>query len=61
MSALLEDSNDIIDGDARCSVKPSPTYSHAGGNRVSMNVTLFQNANGPIYLFFSVIALAVDW
>ncbi|MBR2876319.1 MAG: hypothetical protein IKC01_04210 [Clostridia bacterium] len=28
----------------------SPTYSYAGGNRVSMNVTLFQNANGPIYL-----------
>ena len=50
MSASLEDSSDIIDGDARCSVRVFERYSYAGGNRVSMNVTLFQNANGPIYL-----------
>ncbi len=41
---------DIIDGDARCSVRVFERYSYAGGNRVSMNVTLFQNAGGPIYL-----------
>ena len=50
MSASLEDSSDIFDGDARCSVRVFERYSYAGGNRVSMNVTLFQNANGPIYL-----------
>lgn len=50
MSASLEDSSDICDGDARCSVRVFERYSYAGGNRVSMNVTLFQNADGPIYL-----------
>ena len=50
MSATIEDSSDIFDGDARCSVRVFERYSYAGGNRVSMNVTLFQNANGPIYL-----------
>ena len=50
MSASLEDSSDMFDGDARCSVRVFERYSYAGGNRVSMNVTLFQNAGGPIYL-----------
>ena len=50
MSASLEDSSDICDGDARCSVRVFERYSYAGGNRVSMNVTLFQNAGGSIYL-----------
>ena len=50
MSASLEDSSDMFDGDARCSVRVFELYSYAGRNRVSMNVTLFQNANGPIYL-----------
>ena len=50
MSASLEDSSDMFYGDARCSVRVFERYSYAGGNRVSMNVTLFQNANGPIYL-----------
>ena len=25
-------------------------YSYAGGNRVSMNVTVFQNGTGPIHI-----------
>ncbi len=50
MSASLEDSSDICDGHARCSVRVFERYSYMGGNRVSMNVTLFQNGNGPVYL-----------
>ena len=50
VSASLEDSSDFCDGDARCSVRVFERYSYAGGNRVSMNVTLFQNGNGPINL-----------
>ena len=50
MSASLEDSSDFRSGDARCSVRVFERYSYAGGNRVSMNVTLFQNGNGDIKL-----------
>ncbi len=50
VSASLEDSSDFCDGDARCSVRVFERYSYAGGNRVSMNVTLFQNGNGPIHI-----------
>ena len=50
LSASLEDSTDICDGDARCSVRVFERYSYAGGNRVSLNVTLFQNAGGPVYI-----------
>ena len=49
-SASLEDASDFYDGDARCSVRVFERYSYAGGNRVSMNVTLFQNGNGDIKL-----------
>lgn len=49
-SASIEDSSDICDGDARCSVRVFERYSYAGGNRVSMSVTLFQNGYGPVYL-----------
>lgn len=49
-SASLEDSSDFFDGNARCGVRVFERYSHAGQNRVSMNVTLFQNGDGPIYL-----------
>ena len=41
MSATLEDASDFRDGDARCSVRVFERYSYAGGNRVSLNVTLF--------------------
>ena len=41
-SATLEDSWDVREGDSRCAVRVFERYSYAGGNRVSMNVTLFQ-------------------
>lgn len=50
MSASLEDSSDFCSGDARCSVRVFERYSYAGGNRVSLSVTLFQNGDGPIWL-----------
>ena len=50
MSASLEDSSDIVDGDARCSVRVFERYSYAGGNRVSLSVTLFQSGDGPVHL-----------
>ena len=50
MSATLEDSSDFHSGDARCSVRVFERYSYSGGNRVSMNVTLFQNGNDDIRL-----------
>ena len=50
MSASLEDFSDFQSGDARCSVRVFERYSYVGGNRVSMNVTLFQNGNDEIRL-----------
>lgn len=50
MSASLEDASDFQNGDARCSVRVFERYSYAGGNRVSLSVTLFQNGDGPIQL-----------
>ena len=44
MSASLEESSDFHSGDARCSVRVFERYSYSGGNRVSLSVTLFQNA-----------------
>ena len=48
VSATLEDSCDWRTTDARCSVRVYERYSYMGGNRVSMNVTLFQAGNGPV-------------
>ena len=50
MSATLEDMSDFRAGDAKCSVRVFERYSYMGGNRVSMNVTLFQNADGPAHV-----------
>ncbi|MCD8022627.1 MAG: DUF6054 family protein [Lachnospiraceae bacterium] len=50
VSASLEDGSDFKIGTARCSVRVFERYSYAGGNRVSMNVTLFQNDGGTIRL-----------
>lgn len=50
MSASLEDSSDFFSGDARCSVRVFERYSYAGGNRVSLSVTLFQNGGDSIHL-----------
>ncbi len=50
MSASLEDTSSFSSGDARCSVRVFERYSYWGGNRVSLNVTLFQAGDGPIHL-----------
>lgn len=42
MSATLEGTSDFLDTNAR--------YSYMGGNRLSMTVTLFQSAGGPVQL-----------
>ena len=42
MSASLEEQADYRTATGRCSVRVFERYSYAGGNRVSMNVTLFQ-------------------
>ena len=49
MSASLEDSADYRTPQGRCSVRVFERYSYAGGNWVSMSVTLFQT-DGPVYL-----------
>lgn len=41
VSASLEESSDFHIEDARCSVRVFERYSYMGGNRVSLNVTLF--------------------
>ena len=48
ISATLEEKSDFCSGDAKCSVRVFERYSSFGGNRVSLNVTLFQNADEPI-------------
>lgn len=50
VSATLEDTSDFACGDARCSVRVFERYSYAGGNRVSLSVTLFQGADRVIRL-----------
>lgn len=49
VSATLEDGWDVREGNTRCAVRVFERYSYAGGNRVSMSVTLFQG-DGPIQL-----------
>lgn len=49
-TASLEDASDFRSGDARCSVRVFERYSAIGSNRVSLNVTLFQNGDEPILL-----------
>lgn len=50
MSASLEESWDVNGDTSRCAVRVFERYSYFGGNRVSMNVTLYQEGNGPIHL-----------
>ena len=47
-TASLEEQSDFYSGDARCSVRVFERYSYLGSNRVSLNVTLFQNGTEPI-------------
>ena len=47
-SADLEAGSDFKEGDARCSVRVFERYSMMGGNRLSLTLTMFQNADSPI-------------
>lgn len=47
-TASLEDSSDFKIGDALCSVRVFERYSYTGSNRVSLNVTFFQNNSDVI-------------
>ena len=49
-SADLEAGSDFKEGDARCSVRVFERYSMIGGNRLSLTLTMFQNADSPIRL-----------
>lgn len=50
ISASLEDSSDFIVGKSKCSVRVFERYSALGSNRVSLNVTLFQNNDSEIFI-----------
>ena len=50
VSASLEGSSDFREDGARCSVRVFERFSYAGGNRLSMSVTLFQSGAGPVHL-----------
>ncbi|MBO4422813.1 MAG: hypothetical protein J5879_05205 [Clostridia bacterium] len=50
VSATLEDSCGFTSGGARCAVRVFERYSWFGGNRVSMNVTLFQGEDKVIHV-----------
>lgn len=45
ISASLEEQADYRTDNARCAVRVFERYSYAGGNRVSMSVTLFQSGD----------------
>ncbi len=51
VSASLEDSSDFRSQDARCSVRVFERYSYTGGNRVSLNVTLFFKMARSLFTF----------
>ncbi len=48
ISATLEGQSDFKGRSARCSVRVFERYSNAGGNRVSLSVTLFREGDGEI-------------
>lgn len=50
ISATLEDKSDFVYGNNKCSVRVFERYSYMGGNRVSLNVTLFQSDDKKIHL-----------
>ena len=50
ISASLEDGSNFCDNDCRCIVRVFERYSMIGGNRVSLNVTMFQKADRSIVL-----------
>lgn len=50
ISATLEGSSDFIIENSKCSIRVFERYSAIGQNRVSLNVTLFQNNDSEIYI-----------
>ena len=50
ISATLEEESDFRIGDARCSVRVFERFSFSSQSRVSMSLTLFQNAGSPVYI-----------
>ncbi len=52
MSASFEDGSDFRTGEVRCAVRVYERYSYAGGNRVSLSLTLVGRGND---LFLSAI------
>lgn len=50
LSASLEERCDWIGDHSRCSVRVFERYSTFGSNRVSLTLTLFQEAGGPVSL-----------
>ena len=49
-SASFEDGSFFAEKNAKCRVLVFERYSNAGGNRVSMNVTLFQAQEGVVHM-----------
>ena len=49
-TATLEDSSDFYGEGARCSGRVCERYSYFGGNRLSLNLTLYQAGTGPVQL-----------
>jgi len=50
LSSTLEEKSDFISNNSKCSVRVFERYSAIGSNRVSLNVTLFQNNEEEIYI-----------
>jgi len=50
ITASLEERSDFSGPHARCSVRVFERFSHLGGNRLSLSVTLFQDGNGPVHM-----------
>ena len=50
MTASLEDCSNFSGGGAQCAVRVYERYSWLGGNRLSLTVTLFQAAGGPVHV-----------
>ena len=50
VTATLEDSSDFVSDKARCSIRVFERFSYLGSNRVSLNVTLFQNNDSKVHL-----------
>ena len=62
LSASLEESGDFRTASSRCAVRIFERYSYAGGNRVSLSVTLFES-EGELCLFAATTggSQAVFW